>query len=172
MPHTCLALYAKATKPWSGTSGLSVWPKRPLTQRARAWQGSLYNNLGWTYHGLERHDDALRMFEHSLQFETERKNEKYIAIAKWSIAKMYRYLGRTEEALQIQQTLLAHPKQQDNAAEGYTQEEIAECMLLLQHHEDAIPYFARAWQLLHSDPWLQKQEPERLERLKRLGCIP
>ena len=61
--------------------------------RARRWLGSLYNNTGWTYSGMGRYDDALKM------------------------------------------------------------------------------HFARAWELLHNDPWLKQDEPQRLERLKTLGGL-
>jgi len=36
---------------------------------------------------------------------------------------------------------------------------------------EAAPHFARAWELLHNDPWLSRDEPERLARLKRLGGV-
>jgi hypothetical protein len=67
--------------------------------------------------------------------------------------------------------LLELPERQNNDAEGYTREEIGECLLLLGRPAEAAPYFARAWDLLHNDPWLIQDEPQRLERLKRLGSL-
>ncbi|MEM6553320.1 MAG: tetratricopeptide repeat protein [Planctomycetota bacterium] len=136
---------------------------------ARAWRGTLYNNLGWTYHKGNRHEDALRMFEQSLQAETDAGHTKYIAIARWSIAKMQRFLGQPEQAIQTQEELLEGPDRQNNASEGYTREEIGECLLILGRNHEAAPHFARAWELLHTDRWLQRDEPDRLERLRRLG---
>ncbi len=155
-----------------------AWNERALAlaeaatdPRARAWRGALYNNLGWTYHDLGRHEDALDMFEKHLAVRTEQGNEAQIGIALWSIAKTYRFLGRVDEALVIQQELLVRPERQGNESEGYTREELGECLLLLGRETEAVPHFARAWELLHDDPWLMRDEVERLERLKRLGAV-
>jgi hypothetical protein len=55
--------------------------------------------------------------------------------------------------------------------DGFVYEEIAECLLTLNRKEEARKYFAIAYQNLSKDPWLSRDEPERLERLKRLGNI-
>lgn len=137
--------------------------------RARRWMGSLSNNLGWTYHDMGRYEDALAMFKKHLAIRTEEGDTVQMGIARWSMAKELRMLGRTEEALAAQQALLEMPQRQNNESEGYTQEEIAECLLALGRGEEARPHFARAWELLHTDPWLARDEKERLERLRRLG---
>lgn len=82
---------------------------------------------------------------------------------------MYRHLNRVQEALTIQRELLELPERQGNLSEGYTREEVGECLMLLEREAEAQPHFARAWELMHDDPWLSRDEPERLERLKRLG---
>jgi len=137
--------------------------------RARRWLGPLYNNTGWTYADMGRYEDGLRMFERDFQFRTAGGNAVQIGIARWSIAKMLRHLGRVQEALKHQFELLEDPARKGNDAEGYTREEIGECLLLLGRSEDAEPEFARAWELLKDDPWLRQDEPQRLARLKRLG---
>ncbi len=137
--------------------------------RARRWAGVLYNNLGWTYHDLGRHGDALQMFESHLPLLLTEGNQKKIGICRWSIAKMYRHLDRVQEALTIQHDLLELPERQGNLSEGYTREEIAECLIQLDREAEAQPHFARAWELMHGDPWLSRDEPERIERIKRLG---
>ena len=71
--------------------------------RAHKWRGTLYNNLGWTYHELKRHHDALKMFEHSLAVETERDNQRFSAIAKWSIAKMRLQRDEAERLRRLKQ---------------------------------------------------------------------
>jgi tetratricopeptide (TPR) repeat protein len=136
---------------------------------ARGWRGALSNNLGWTYYELGRYEDALRMFELHKAVRTEQKNESQIGIAQWSIAKTYRALGRVQEALEMQRAILERPERKDKPAEGYTHEELAECLTLLGHAEVARPHFARAWELLRTDPWLKRDEPLRLERLQKLG---
>ena len=160
-----------------GDSGLE-WTRRALSlaeeadePKARKWRGSLYNNLGWTYFEMERYGEALPMFEQYLAVRTEEGNAGQIGIAQWSIAKTYRKLGRVNEALAMQQKLLEREDTRDNANEGYVREEIGECLLALDKPREAAPHFARAWELLHTDPWLSRDEPERLARLKKLGRI-
>jgi hypothetical protein len=53
---------------------------------------------------------------------------------------------------------------------GYTYEELGECLLLLDRPAEARPYFAQAYEVLSQDPWLSRNEPERLTRLKQLGA--
>ena len=139
--------------------------------RARKWLGPLYNNTGWTYFDLRRYDDALKMFQKDLAFRTPSGNKVEIGIARWSSAKALRYLGRVDEALKTQMELLQLPELQGGDNEGYTQEEVGECLLLLGRQAEAVPHFAVAWKLLHDDPWLKRDEAQRLDRLKRLGEV-
>lgn len=139
--------------------------------RARKWIEVLCNNLGWTYHDLGRHEDALTMFETQLPLLQSKGKEKNLGICRWSIAKTYRHLGRVDEALTIQLELLDAPQLQDDASKGYTHEELGECLLLLDRPDDARAHFAQAWQRLHADPWLSRDEPDRLERMKKLGGL-
>ncbi|MEZ6192275.1 MAG: tetratricopeptide repeat protein [Phycisphaerales bacterium] len=140
-------------------------------ERAARWAGTLHNNLGWTYFDLGRYDDALRMFEAQLPIVLAGGNETVIGICRWSIAKMYRHLDRVDEALAIQRELLDHPGLQDGMSLGYTHEEIGECLLMLGREAEARRYFAQAWERLHDDPWLKRDEAGRLERIKRLGGV-
>ncbi|MBZ0307974.1 MAG: tetratricopeptide repeat protein, partial [Anaerolineae bacterium] len=39
-----------------------------LQERARGWLGSLYNNIGWTYHGMGDYEQALTIFYKALKF--------------------------------------------------------------------------------------------------------
>lgn len=137
--------------------------------RARKWAEVLYNNLGWTYFGLGRYGDALRMFEAQLPIVQAGGNATNIGICRWSTAKMYRHLGRVDEALAIQLELLDRPGLQDEMSLGYTHEEIGECLLMLGREAEARPHFAQAWERLHGDPWLARDEAGRLERIRRLG---
>jgi len=91
------------------------------------------------------------------------------SIALWSRAKTLRFLGRVEEALQIQRGLLSHPDRDGKPAEGYTNEEIGECLILLNRGVESKSHFAIAHEILSADPWLVANEAERLQRLKRLG---
>lgn len=69
----------------------------------------------------------------------------------------------------IQESLVEHPARKDKPAEGYTHEEIGECLLLLDRKPEAVPHFAIALAWLGKDPWLQANEPDRLARLQRLS---
>jgi len=136
--------------------------------RAREWLGPLYNNTGWTHHDAGEYDKALELFEKGLAWRTERDNQQATRIAKWTVGRAKRSLGRIEEALAMQQSLLEE-HEAAGTSDGYVFEEIAECLLTLERPDEARPYFGRAYQELSKDGWLTENEPERLARLNRLG---
>lgn len=138
--------------------------------RARNWLGSLYNNIGWTYHDRGQYDRALDLFEKALAFRQKKKQDNEIRIARWCVGRALRSLKRTDEALAVQQKLLAEWNkigQQD----GYVYEELGECLLELDRADEAKPWFAKAYGELSKDDWLKENEAERLTRLKRLGGL-
>jgi tetratricopeptide (TPR) repeat protein len=139
--------------------------------KARRWLGPLYNNTGWTYFDMGEPAEALKLFERDIEFRKQTATNVEVGIARWSAAKMLRHLGRVEDSLRLQLELLDDPDRKNNDSEGYTREEIGECLLLLKRPAEAAPYFARAWELLHNDPWLSRDEPARLARLKKLGGV-
>jgi tetratricopeptide (TPR) repeat protein len=138
--------------------------------RARVWLGSLYNNLGWTYHDLGRYQDALATFQQGLEWQRQAGKPAETRIAAWTVARALRSLGRYEEALQMQREILQH-LQSTGESDGYVEEELGECLLALGREEEAQEQFARAFALLSQDPWLKDSEPERLERLAQLGRV-
>ena len=153
-----------------------AWHERALEmaeaatdERARGWRGSLYNNLGWTYYDLGRFEEALDLFVKHEAMLAEQGKSFNESIARWAQGKMLRAMGRLEEALAIQEGLLPHPERQGGAAEGYTREEIGECLHALGRTDEAKPYFKRAHELLSEDDWLVANESERLARLEQLG---
>ena len=84
------------------------------------------------------------------------------------MGRTLRSLGRAEEALALQRTLLAEWEAAGEAG-PYVLEEIAECLLALGRSDEARPFFARAHTELSKDDWLVKNEPGRLRRLAELG---
>ncbi|HVO68859.1 MAG TPA: tetratricopeptide repeat protein [Aggregatilineaceae bacterium] len=138
-------------------------------ERARKWLASLYNNIGWTYHDMGQYEVALDTFQKALRLRVSDGSPEPIRIARWCVARALRSLGRVEEALAMQQALL---EEAATAGEkpGYTYEELGECLLLLDRQAEAAPYFAQAYAVLSQDPWLARNEPERLNRLKELGA--
>lgn len=138
-------------------------------ERTKRWLGSLYNNTGWTYHDMGDYEKALDLFEKALAWNREAGNEERVRIARWTVARAYRSLGRVEEALAVQLELESEIKQKGIEADGYVFEEIAECLLLMGRGEEAGGYFALAYEHLSRDQWLVANQAERLERLKDLG---
>ena len=136
--------------------------------RARKWLGSLYNNIGWTYHDRGDFAQALEFFEKAQAWREEQGQEKETRIARWCVARALRSLERIDQAYQIQRELLAEYQALDEQP-GYVNEELGECLLLMDRAEDARPYFQQAYEILSKDPWLAEAEPGRIERLRRLG---
>ncbi len=137
--------------------------------KARKWCGSLYNNIGWTYFEEKKYDSALAMFEKAVTFRVAQQKPTEVRIAKWCVAKALRYLNKVDSALAMQQQLLKDWEASSEKADGYVYEEIGECLLIKGKAGDAKPYFAKAYELLSADPWLSRDEPDRLARLKELG---
>lgn len=158
-------------------SSALVWNERAIAlaetsgdQRTRGWLAPLYNNAGWTHHDAGRYEVALSYFEKALVLRQERNDVQGSRIARWSVARCKRSLGRTREALDEQQALLEEITRA-NAPDGYVNEEIAECLNALGRAGEAKPHFAKAYALLSQDPWFVENESERLARLKSLGEV-
>lgn len=132
--------------------------------RARRWLPTLYNNIGWTHHDRGEYAKALELFEKAVPLREAQGKPAPIRIARWSVARALRSLGRLDDALAIQRQL-----EQLGEHDGYVDEELGECLLALGHGDDAKPYFARAYAALAQDAWLAQHEPGRLERLHRLS---
>ena len=140
-------------------------------EKAKNWLGSLYNNTGWSLHDIGDYEKALDYFERNVAWNAERNKGEGLRIAKWCVARTYRSLGRTEEALEMQEALLKEITDNNLEQDGYVSEEIGECLLLLGREEESVPYFKEAYEMLSQDIWLRDGEKERLERLKKLGKV-
>jgi tetratricopeptide (TPR) repeat protein len=143
--------------------------ERSPDPQAQRWRGSLYNNLGWTYHDRGDFARALELFERAAAWRAGQNQPRQARIARWCVARALRSLDRTAEALARQQALLAEAEAAGEP-DGFIQEELGECLLALGQAEAARPHFAQAYGLLSQDPWLAEAEPARLERLKTLGA--
>jgi tetratricopeptide (TPR) repeat protein len=129
--------------------------------KAQGWIGSLLNNIGWTYYDKGEYAKALATFERDWKWFEARQKDEAARIARYSVGKTLRALGRLDEALAMQQKL---------KPDGYVLEEIAECLLALKRSTEARPYFAQALAELSQDKWLVANEPKRLARLKQLSA--
>jgi len=140
-------------------------------EKAKGWLGSLYNNTAWTYHDIGDYNKALELFERNVEWHMERNSKKELGIAKWSVARAKRSLGRFEEALKEQEELENWYKEAGIADDGYVFEEIGENLLLMNKPDESKPAFAKAYELLKEDKWLAEYEKDRLDRIKSLGGI-
>jgi len=143
--------------------------ERTTDEKAKSWLGPLYNNTGWTYHDMGEFDKALSIFEKNVEWHTKRESGMQLYIAKWSVARCLRSLGRIEEALEMQMALRGKDNEMYSCEDGYNAEEIAECLFALGRAEEAKPYFSRAYEQLSKDSWVQENDKEKLERLKSLS---
>lgn len=123
--------------------------------KAQGWMGSLLNNLGWTCYDAGDYAKALTTFERDLKWFEERQKTEQARIARYSIGKTLRALGRYEEALKLQQSV---------KSDGYVEEELGECLLALKRPAEARPHFARAVELLGAE-----EEPARVQRWRELA---
>jgi tetratricopeptide (TPR) repeat protein len=138
-------------------------------ERSRRWCASLYNNIGWSYHDTGRYNEALDAFQKALDVRQTTGPDREIRIARWCVGRALRSLQRYDEALALQQGLLAEWERSGEQQDGYVDEEIAECLLALGQQAESRPYFAQAYAALSNDLWLARNEPERLQRLNDLG---
>jgi tetratricopeptide (TPR) repeat protein len=135
---------------------------------AKHWLGSLYTSLGWKRFDMRQYDTALTAFQSALEHYQREGGGREVFVSKWSIGKLLRVMGRPDEALVVQNALLAElgvagPK------DGRLFEELAECLYTLKRSPEAQPYFELAYRELCQDEWVVDNQPAVLKRLKELG---
>ena len=135
----------------------------------KGWLGSLYNNIGWTYHDLKEFDQALSYFQKGYDWRMEVGDKRGARIAKWAFGRCLRSLGENDKALKLQNEIATELEKNNLPNDGYVFEELAELYLLNGDKELANKNFKLAYKELSKDGWLIKNEPERLKRLKELG---
>lgn len=136
-------------------------------ENVRSWVGVFLNNSGWDLFEEGRFKEALVRFQNCEEFHKEQGNKQAEDIAKWSVAKTYRYLGKTDKSLDIQLKLLE--ASDGNDPSGYIFEELGELYLVKKEEPKSKIYFSRAYEILSQDTWLQRNETERLKRLEKLS---
>lgn len=132
-------------------------------KRTQNWNGSLLNNLAWTYHDMGEFEKALTKFQAALDFRQKQGDAERTRVAKWSVARCLRSLKRYDEALQIQRELEKGPN------DGYVWEELAELLLATNKTTESKPYFHQAYDELSKDDWFRENEATRLARLKNFS---
>jgi tetratricopeptide (TPR) repeat protein len=149
-----------------------VLAERSADPKARRWLGSLYNNTGWTWHDKGDYAKALAFFEKNLALRVEQGKPEPVRVARWTVARAMRSLGRLDDALALQRGLLAEHEAAGAEEEGYVREEIGECLWALGHEDEARPFLAEAFRRLSKNAWLSRDEPARLASLKERGRVP
>lgn len=136
--------------------------------RSRGWRASLLNNLGWTLQERGDYPQALAYWQRALVLREAEGDVKKTRIARWTVARGLRSLGRLGEAETIQRAL-ASELDAAGAPQGYVFEELAEIAVARGDPRAAQSWAAKAYALLGTDADLRAHEPARLERLARLA---
>ena len=135
---------------------------------AMKWLGTLYNNMGWTAHDEGNYTRAYDLHNKCWEWHRARKTGYGERIAKWSVAKQLRFLGREDEAMPMHTELLAEYAEAEPGGEGFVHEEMAEILLKQGSEKPAKEHFAKAYELLKDIHWIEK---DRLERMRELGGL-
>lgn len=159
----------------SAAADALTWNERALAMAesssdpaARSWRGSLLNNLGWTRHDAKEYDKALDLFQRALVARREAGDVGDIRIARWSVARALRSLGRLDEALK-EQMALEEETRKAGEPDGYVYEELGEILFAQGKKVEARPWFADAYRELNSDPFIRNNETARMARLLELS---
>ena len=136
--------------------------------RTRGWRGSLLHNLGWTMHDRGDYAAALDYWQQALALREAAHDVERTRIARWTVARGLRSLGRLDEAEAMQRALAAE-LDRANAPDGYVFEELAELALARGDRAAARPWAAKAYALLRDDADLRATDGARLARLSDLA---
>ena len=139
-------------------------------ERARGWRASLLHNIGWTYHERGEYATAVDYWKNALAAREAGGDKAKIRIAKWTVARGLRSLGRLDEAEKIQRALVVENDQVDTP-DGFVYEELAEIALARHEAAAAKTWAAKAYAYLKDDIWLAANEKPRLDRLAEIGGV-
>lgn len=145
--------------------------ERAKDARARGWRGSILNNLGWAHFERKDASTALAYWQRALKVRESSGDVERIRIAKWTVGRGLRAVGRLDEAEAIQLALVG---ELDRAGQpdGYVFEELAEIALARNDPAAASAWASRAYPLLAADAGLAASDPARLARLKAVASAP
>ena len=140
------------------------------SEKARRWLGGLYTIYGWKLYDLRQFEKSLDTFKVALNHFKSQGTAREAFVAQWSIGKVTRVLGKTEEALAIQKQLLSDLGI-GGERDGRLYEELAECLQKLSRTTEAQLYFELAYRELSNDTWVADNQPLKLKRMKDLGKV-
>ncbi|HET7033834.1 MAG TPA: tetratricopeptide repeat protein, partial [Casimicrobiaceae bacterium] len=134
--------------------------------RARGWRASLYHNIGWTYFDAGDAAKALDFWRKALALRETMGNADRTRVAKWTVARGLRAVGRLDDAEAIQKALVVE-LDAIGEPDGYVYEELAEIALARGDSAAAQPWAAKAHVLLKDDPDVASDAT----RLARLAAV-
>jgi tetratricopeptide (TPR) repeat protein len=138
-------------------------------ESASYWLGPLLNNLGWEYYDVADYALALDAFERALDArEREPENEAAIEIARYTVGKTLRALGRADAAIPLLETAVAWATQLESP-DGWFHEELAEEYATVGRSDDAGEQARLAIPLLEADDPSFAGDEERRARLAALA---
>ena len=166
---TCWASPLPSRSGSTGTCAHSRWPSaRRMRAPAAGARRSTTTSAG-RYSDRGEHASALGYWEKSLAVREASGDQQRTRIARWTVARGYRALGRLDDAERMQRDL-AEDNRAAGEEDGYVYEELAELRIARGDAAGAAPGAAKAYALLREDAWLAATEPARLERLAKIGA--
>jgi len=153
-----------------------AWDRRALAlaeassdERARGWRASLYHNAGWSYFDDGDAKTALDYWQKALALRESMGNSQRTRLARWTVARGYRAVGRLADAEAIQKAL-ASELVALGESDGYVYEELAEIAVARGDKNAARAWAAKAHAALKDDPSLSASERQRLARLAAIAA--
>lgn len=137
--------------------------------RARDWRASLYHNIGWTHFDAGEAKLALDYWQKALAARETMGNAERTRVARWTVARGYRAVGRLDDAEAIQTALVAEGER-SGKPDGYVFEELAEIAIARGDASAAQPWARKAHALLAEDAYLAANEAARLARLAAVAA--
>jgi len=121
----------------AGTPEAEAWNRRGLElangsqdPKALSLVPALLNNMAWDLHDFGCLEEALSTFEQALEAWEARGKPRQIQIARWSVARCLRSLGRHSEAMTILRDLEAEGEA-SRSPDPFVFDELAENLLAL-----------------------------------------
>jgi len=134
--------------------------------RARDWRASLYHNIGWTYFDAGDATQALDFWQKALALRERMGDAGRTRVAKWTVARGYRAVGRLDDAERIQKALVTE-FDAIGEPDGYVFEELAEIAVARGDAVAAKPWAAKAHAALKDDPDVANDAP----RIARIAAM-
>ncbi len=154
--------------------GFVAWTERGIELAsadvdARHWLGPLYNNVGWNYYDAGEFEDALTSFRRGLEArEAEGEEGASVEIARYTVGKASRALGRSDEAVPLLERAVAWAET-SGAPDGWFHEELALEYAALGRDPEAVVQARAAIPLLERDDPDFAADEERAAQLRAIA---